>query len=119
MDQLQIVSGCIPTIKQDRASLQRLVTYCRDQHLAKVLIFGLAIGIWCVDTMINGTEIALLPGTMDEIDDPNVTYQTRHRSAILPFDQINLSRVVFLLDTIVQNQIGLRTIVDEWTSEFP
>ena len=57
---------------RQRACLDVLVTYNVQQHLAEVIVFGLAIRFGCIDTVVYWIEVC--PIRMREINHANPPY---------------------------------------------
>jgi hypothetical protein len=68
-----------------------------------MLVLDLAIRVGRIDVVINRLEVARFSRAMHRIDLPNAAYQSMFCVAILPFDQVDLAGVAFVMQAIIQD----------------
>ncbi len=83
-----------------------------------MVIFGFAIGIRRIDAIIDRIEIVLGTRAMHEIDHANAPHQATFGPTVLPFHQIHLAGIAFILHAIIQDQIRIGRVGNEWLREF-
>ncbi|GIV96618.1 MAG: hypothetical protein KatS3mg057_1275 [Herpetosiphonaceae bacterium] len=82
-------------------------------------MFGLPIGLWCVNVIVNRPKITVEPRAMNKIDDTNATHQAVLVAAVLAFHALNEAGIALVLDASIDDQAGARIVLDESTHLVP
>ena len=72
-----------------------------------------------VDTEVNREEVACLPAGVQQVDHPDAAYQPAFGSTVLKFDQLDLLRILLVLDAVIDNEIAGRTVVEQGLYDLP
>ena len=84
-----------------------------------MFVLGLAICLRRIDTEVNREEVTCFPAGVEKVDHSNAAHQTTFSSAILKLDQLDLLRILLVLDTVIYDQITLGTVVEQGLHDFP
>ncbi|MGZ4969575.1 MAG: hypothetical protein ACXV7H_08610 [Methylobacter sp.] len=105
MNQLQVFPRGIPTVEQHRLRLESFVGDSVDEHVLKMVVFGLAVG-GRYDKFGNPPDNGVLAVTVNQIDDADASDQSTHRAAVLGFDQLDRFGIALVLDavSIIRNE---------------
>jgi len=117
VDQLQVFPGGIPTVEQHRLRLQSFVGNGVDQHVLKVVVFGLAVGGVVINPVIHRS--VFLTVTMNQIHHADASHQAAHRTAVLGLDQLDRLRIALVLYAVVDDQERVLGSVDQPLDQLP
>lgn len=111
MNKFDIFRGGLPTIKQNRLRFHSFICISMKDHFPEMILFRFAIRHRRIDSKINRV-IALLIG-MNSINNTDPFHQAVHISTVLTFHYFNHMGMAFILNTVIHNQIGFRTVMDQ------
>lgn len=117
--QLEVAKGGVPTVEQHPLGLYSLVRDGVHQHISEVVVFALAVLLWCVDAVINRVVVARGPVSMQQVDYAYPPHQPTFRSTVLLTDQLNVVGVAFVLHRAVHDQVRLWAVIEQWLHQFP
>lgn len=82
-----------------------------------MIIFGFAVGSVVINAVVD--RIVLLAIAMHQVHNANSAYQTGHSTAVLFLNQLYRLRVLFVLNTVVDDQIAAFGIMDQVPDQRP
>src|SRR6266496_67069 len=118
MNKLQIGNTTIPNIKQDVLRGNLFDLNCIPDHCSKMVVFCFASVLRIVNTVVNRI-IVITIGMVNKIDNADTAHKTMLISAILQLYTLNLRRVAFILDAIINNHVRIAAIPNKGANELP
>src|SRR5215813_6512873 len=120
VNQLQILRGSVPAIEQNGPRLDFFLRPCIHKHLVKVIVFGLAINLRGIYSIVNRVEVLLIfAGTVDKADHANPSDHSMLSATILRADQFDETGIPFVMHAIVHDQKGVFAVLDPVFDQLP
>jgi len=84
-----------------------------------VVLFGCAVAFRILNSVVDGIEHLILPTGVHQIDHSNPIDDTMDGTAVLAVDDVHLGHIPFILDTVIEDQVGSRAVVDLGVHNIP
>ena len=85
-----------------------------------MFVFGLAVRLWSIRVaVVNRIVVTVHPVRMYLLDHPYTAHQPTFCSTVLLTDQLDLLGISFVLHAIINNQVGLLAVIEQWLYKLP
>src|SRR5512143_1881405 len=119
VNELQVVYRGIPGIEHDSTRLELLVADGPQEHLAKMVVLGLAVPFGGIEAVINRPEVTFGARAMHQVDYPDAFHQPMLIAAVLAFDQLDKLRIPLIVDAVIGQQKRLAMVIDPTSHQLP
>jgi hypothetical protein len=93
------------------------VAFGRHQHRSEQVIRSVTVDFSRINPEINRVEI--LPITMYQVDDVDAPHQAVFGPAVLALHQADMLRILLVLHTVIDYQVGCLARVQQWLDQLP
>ena len=118
VDRFEVLHRGVPGIEENGARLDPLVADGANEHLTKVVVFGLAVVVRIEDAIVDGVVVSLGIG-VQKVDHSDPAHQAVFGSAVLELNQLDLFGVPLILNAVVKHQERFGAVVQQGGNKLP